>query len=126
MRGKAIAALLLTVVLAGCVVSGCGLAEIERVKGLTRQQLAREPDRAVCYGNSSAARAEQAARNLGDCSSVTLQCRAMGYPVGTTAYLQCRQTLAAEEMAAASAYAASQAAAANAAAAASRHANHPA
>jgi hypothetical protein len=65
--------------------------------------------------NTPAALAERAARNLGDCSLVTLKCRSMDYPVSSTAYLQCRQTFAAEAMAASAASAASAAAAARAA-----------
>src|SRR5262245_54427159 len=99
--------------------AACGLAHADRVNQLTRQQLAHESDQSICHAfvTSQAALAERAARNLGDCSPVTLKCRAMGYPVGSTAYLQCRQTFAAEAMAAAAEDAASAAAAANAAAA---------
>ena len=106
--------------LAATALGACGLAHADRVNGLTRQQLARESDQSICHQlvNSPAAMAERTARNLGDCSPVTLKCRAMGYPVGSATYLQCRQTLAQEDMAASAAYAANQAAAANAAAAA--------
>jgi len=96
------------IVVAAAVLGACGLAHADRVNGLTRQQLALESDQSICHQfvNSQAALAERAARNLGDCSPVTLKCRSMGYPVGSTAYLQCRQTFAAEAMAASAAAAA--------------------
>ena len=106
---------------AAAALGGCGIAHADRINQLSREQLVMESDQSIChpYVSSRAALIERQARNLGDCSWVTLQCRSMGYPVGSAGYLHCRQTFAQEQMARAQADAANVAAAQAAAAAAS-------
>lgn len=86
--------------------TGCGLAVGNRVSSMNPREIASVDDASLCHplAKGPIVERERARRGLGDCSPAHLQCRSMGYQMGTSNYLECRRMTMQQETAAAVAY----------------------
>jgi len=93
---------ILGVFFVSCLLTGCGVVNASKYSQMDAFQVANLSDDQVCHplANSPTLKREREFRGLGDCDPVTLQCKKMGYPIGSKEYLACRQTIAQESIAA--------------------------
>jgi hypothetical protein len=85
------------------MVAACGVAAGSKISNMDAAQIARLSDAEVCHplATGQVVEQEREKRGLADCDPAHFECRKLGYKLGTAEYLQCRQMIAQQEMAAA-------------------------
>jgi len=86
--------------------AGCGIVRDNQVAAMTPDEVRTLRDGELCRSGTASPNvmAERQRRGLADCSEAHLECRAMGYTMGTELYLACRAMVAQRQAADHAAY----------------------